>query len=376
MRLSQFIRQHTDDLLAEWQAFAATQTPAASSMSASQLRDHAREVLEAITKDLEGPQSERERIDKSHGLAPVDPVAGATAAEVHALLRGRSGFDVNQLVSEFRALRASVLRRWELANDGEIRHGEDVVRFGEAIDQALAESVRLYSAEVERSRSQLLAMIGHDLRGPLSTVHYTALSLAGLDAGDAVASAAKLLASSTARMVALLDDLEDFNRARLGLDLRVSAAPMDLGESFAVEADMLRAANPARTILLEVDGDVTGCWDQRRLQQVLSNLVINALKYAAADGPIRIRVSGGDQVQFEVENPGRFESSIGTEALFDALRRGIAADSPCRFDSLGMGLYISREIVRAHGGQIECRPRQTSTVFAVTLPRDGLPLRQ
>lgn len=370
MRLSDFIREHMDDLLAEWEAFAATRVPAATSMTASELRNHARAILEAIATDLSQPQSERERKAKSHGLAPVAPDACRTAAEVHAVLCGRSGFDINQLVSEFRALRASVLRLWEAANGGEIRDGEDVVRFGEAIDQALEESVRLYSAEVEHARSLLLAMIGHDLRGPLCTVHHTAINLASIEAGEEVAAAGKRLASSSARMTALLDDLQDFNRARLGLELRVSAAPMDLGKSFADEVEMLRAANPGRSIAFDVDGDVTGCWDERRLQQVLSNLVGNAVKHGATTGPIRIRVAGaGDHVRFEVENPGRFEASIGTEALFDPLRRGTEGDARHRFDSLGMGLYISREIARAQGGQIRCVTGDDTTVFVVTLPR-------
>ena len=376
MRLSEFIREHMDDLLSEWEAFAATRTPAASGMASKDLRNHARQILEAIATDLSQPETERQRTDKSHGLGPVEPGSSQTAAEVHALLRGRSGFDINQLVSEFRALRASVLRQWEQANDGEIRHGEDVIRFGEAIDQALEESVRLYSAEVEHARSLLLAMIGHDLRGPLCTVHHTAMNMASLDVGDDVAAAAKRLATSSARMSALLDDLQDFNRARLGLTLRVSAAAMDLGKSFADEVEMLRAAHPGRPIEFAVDGDVTGCWDERRLQQVLSNLVVNAVKHGAAEGSIRIRVSGcGDHVQFEVENPGGLDSSIGTEALFDPLRRGTEGGTRPRFDSLGMGLYISREIARAQGGQIECQTREGSTVFAVTLPRVAGSLR-
>jgi hypothetical protein len=94
----------------EWEAFAATLLPGAAGMTPLALRDHAQPILEAVAKDLRTPQSREAQSEKSKGRARTLPGASATAAQTHAVLRARSGFDINQLVAEYRALRASVLR--------------------------------------------------------------------------------------------------------------------------------------------------------------------------------------------------------------------------------------------------------------------------
>ena len=136
-----------------------------------------------------------------------------------AVLRSaaKSGFDIKQMVSEYRALRASVLR---LAFDAWApveAPVDDLIRFNEAIDQALAESVSFFSAHVERSRNLLLGMLGHDMRSPLQAIRMTASFLEALNAGSQVTDAAARLIRSGARMQSLLDGLVDFNRTQLGL---------------------------------------------------------------------------------------------------------------------------------------------------------------
>src|SRR3982751_1533826 len=112
MRLAAFILRDTDKIVAEWEAFAAVQLPAAARMGALALRDHVQQILEAIVKDLSSPQSRDEQTTKSLGRAAVLAGATETAAQTHAILRARSGFDINQLAAEYRALRASVLHLW------------------------------------------------------------------------------------------------------------------------------------------------------------------------------------------------------------------------------------------------------------------------
>ena len=147
------------------------------------LRNEAKEILEAVATDLSTAQTRQAQIDKSLGRAPKVMGAPATAAQTHAILRARSGFDINQLASEYRALRASVLHLWtEACQLGEINL-EDVIRFNEAIDQALAESVQFFSEQVERARNLLLGMLGHDMRNPLNTILMTASHLAALTPG-------------------------------------------------------------------------------------------------------------------------------------------------------------------------------------------------
>ena len=367
MRLADFLRAHMESILAEWEAFAATLAPAATSMTRLELRDHAEAILQAISNDISTAQSRRDQHEKSVGRAPLIVGAPQTAAETHAVLRGRSGFDINQLVAEYRALRASVLRLWDEANEGDIRDLDDVIRFNEAIDQALTESVTFYSAEVERARRLLLGMVGHDMRSPLNTIQLAGATLSRLNAGEQVSNLSHHVTEGVSRMRALLDDLVDFNRSRLGLGISIVPAPMDLAQAFAEEVELLRFSNPANAIGLEVEGDVTGTWDERRLQQVLCNLVRNAVKHGTRNGPIRVRITGGvDRVNFEVLNEGALKPGLATESLFEPLCRG--SDDPCG-ESLGLGLYIAREIALAHGGQITVHTQPAATVFVVSIPR-------
>lgn len=374
VRLADFIVRDMDRIVAEWDAFAATQLPAAADMTSSALRDHAREILEAIAADLTTTQTLAQQDAKSKGLAPIIPGAPETAAQTHALLRAQSGFNINQLAAEYRALRASVLRLWMDACPPDELHLDDVIRFNEAIDQALIESINFFTQRVDQARDLLLGMLGHDMRSPLQTIHMTATYLAALNAGAAISDAAERLIHSGSRMKALLDDLVDFNRTRLGLGIKIVPEPIDLASLFTDELQQLRAAHPEHRIELHVTGDVQGLWDGPRLEQVLGNLVENAVKYGAPDTPIRVHVRGEDnEVRFEVRNSGAPIGRAKLEQLFDPLKRGLdQEDVPTardHGDSLGLGLYIVREIALAHRGKIEARSDEKETAFVVSLPR-------
>src|SRR5580765_7896136 len=119
MRLPEFILQNIEAILVEWESFASDQLPAAANMGSLALRDHAEAILRAIAKDLVTYQSREAQTAKS--LGKKQPFVGApeTAAETHAVLRARSGFDINQLAAEYRALRASVLRLWMDASESD-----------------------------------------------------------------------------------------------------------------------------------------------------------------------------------------------------------------------------------------------------------------
>src|SRR6476659_1418369 len=165
---------------------------------------------QAVVVDLSTSQTQEAQAEKSMGRAPKLFDAPETAAQTHALLRAQSGFDINQLAAEYRALRASVLRLWTNACEPETPHLEDMIRFNEAIDQALAESIGFYSAQVDQARNLFLGMLGHDMRSPLQAIQLTATYLAALNAGAQVSEAASRLINGGARIKALLDDLFDF----------------------------------------------------------------------------------------------------------------------------------------------------------------------
>lgn len=371
MRLAAFILRNIEPILIEWEAFAATLLPAAQHMDALALRDHAQQILLAVAKDLSTPQTRDEQSEKSKGRAPREPGAPETAAQVHAVLRARGGFNIRQLAAEYRALRASVLRLWMDECGPAAPHVDDMVRFNEAIDQALAESVSQFSDQVEQARNLLLGMLGHDMRSPLQTIQMTASYLAALNAGHEVSEAAARLIRSGARMQSLLNDLCDFNRTKLGLGINVAPHDVDLAEIFADEVDQLRASHPGRQIELMMEGDTRGVWDGQRLQQLLGNLVLNAVKYGAHDKPVRIVLTGTETyVRLEVRNSGPAIDSMTLATMFDPLQRGPGhSEENGGTSGLGLGLYIASEIAKAHHGEIDARSNQTETTFAVSLPR-------
>ena len=175
MRLADFNSHDMERILVEWEAFAATVFPAAASMTPGDLRDDANRILggrgERFVNPPDKASSGREvprESPETHG-SPGD--SGTNARRTPP----RSGFDINQLAAEDRALRASVLRRWTDACQPDELDLEDVIRFNEAIDQALAESIGVLSAQVDRARNLPFGMLDHDMRNPLNAIQMTAL---------------------------------------------------------------------------------------------------------------------------------------------------------------------------------------------------------
>ncbi|KAB0631018.1 sensor histidine kinase [Burkholderia latens] len=373
MRLADFIVRDMEPILVQWEAFAATLLPAARSMDSLALRDHARQILEAIAKDIASPQTREAQREKSLGRAPEPVNATETAAQTHAVLRARRGFNINQLAAEYRALRASVLSLWLDACRPSPPHLDDMIRFNEAIDQALAESVSFFTEQVEQARNLLLGMLGHDMRTPLQTIQLTASYLAALNAGEEITEAAGRLIRSGGRMQALLDDLCDFNRTQLGLGIPVDPREIDLEDVVANVVDELQAAHPGREINVDISGDLRGNWDDRRMQQLLSNLLGNALKYGTPDAPVRVSAtSSATEVLIEVGNRGPALDPLTLERIFDPLQRGADQRQRTGADAgLGLGLYIASEIAKGHHGRIDARSDQAETVFAVRLPKRG-----
>jgi signal transduction histidine kinase len=246
---------------------------------------------------------------------------------------------------------------------------DDVVRFNEAIDQGIAESVSFFSAQVDQARNLFFGMLGHDMRSPLNAILMTAKYLAALSAGADVSEAAARLVRSGASMRTLLDDLIDFNRTKFGLGINVTITDLDLAALVADELEQLCGAYPSRQIELEMIGDTKGMWDGRRLQQLLRNLVVNAIVHGAADTPIHVVLTGNEaDVIIEVRNGGPTIDKESLDQIFDPLRRGLARGKTDDAEA-GLGLYIVREIAQAHRGEVNVRSNHGETVFAVRLPR-------
>jgi signal transduction histidine kinase len=320
--------------------------------------------LATILDSREGNEAERKDVGTS-GAESSEPCA--TAADEHAMQMARSGFNIKQLAADYRALRASVVDRWVDCDSPGERLLEDIVRFNEVLDECSAEAIARFHSEIERSRNLMLGMLGHDMRSPLATIRLTAMHLAKLNAGDMVSKDAESLIRGGARLQALVDDLVDFNRSNLGLGLTIVPDDVSLASICAAELEQIRTAHPDCSIDLSVHGDSKGHWDANRLRQVVCNLVENAILHGTHGGHVRVALFGTDKdVNIEVANSGNAIQADTMPGVFEPLKRGLHATSD---DSLGLGLYIVREIAKAHGGDAAVRSDARETVFTVRLPR-------
>ncbi|RBH53367.1 MULTISPECIES: HAMP domain-containing sensor histidine kinase [Pseudomonas] len=375
MHLSTFIVQQVDSIVDEWEQFAKTLTPAADTMGRVALRDHAKSILLAAARDMETSQSTSQQTAKSKGDSLDSSPGLDIAAASHGELRHTAGFDLMQMTSEFRHLRACVIRRWvNSLVSPELTHFQEMIRFNEAIDEALTESTAAYAEQVNRSRDIFLAILGHDLRAPLQAVTMSTEMLVRktrLDADGLVYVAN--IKSGTRHMSSMISDLLEFVRSRLGSSLPIDPAPMDLSSAAKAAINEAWAGQPDCLPLLKVEGDVHGVWDRGRIEQLLQNLIGNALQHGANHRPLTLSLDGGtDRVRLTMHN---FGTPIPQEALatiFDPLVRGADEEigQPGTATSLGLGLYIAKEVVTAHQGTIEVSSSaEDGTRFTVVLPR-------
>ena len=192
MGLAEFIRSNEEAIIAEWQAFAQTYLPSAKHMDRAALRDHIIGLLHFVADDLETPETERERGEKAKGQGTKGGAQRDGAAETHADLRFTAGFDTIEMISEFRALRASVLKLWrgEWAKVDDVL--PDLMRFNEAIDQIMTESLARFVENFNSSGSQILESLVSDIRKPLLAMHESSKRL--LENGNLTKQDAQLVA--------------------------------------------------------------------------------------------------------------------------------------------------------------------------------------
>jgi len=376
MRLAQFITEHLEEILVEWEAFASSLLSPGQVMTSLALRDHATQVLLAIAEDIESNQTDLEQLYKSKGFAQIAE-ATRTAAMTHGALRHLAGFDLRQLAAEFRALRASVLRLWlrQGAQDEKTAFYQ-MTRFNEAIDQALAESIANYSDEVARSRDTFLAILGHDLRSPLSAIANSGLYLSapGLLPAGAPLEAARRVNRGAARMSGMIRDLLEYTRTRLGRMIPISPEAGSMGDICRIAFDEIRAVHPERTFKLEMSGDLNGRFDPERLQQVLLNLLNNAVRHGERTQPITLSAQGdSEKVTVRVQNHGRPIPADQLQVIFNPLVQipsALVDEDSEPSTSLGLGLYIAKQIVTMHGGTINAESStRDGTIFSARLPR-------
>ena len=220
-------------------------------------------------------------------------------------------------------------------------------------------------------REQFIGILAHDLRSPLQSISMTTRLLLKNAEGSNLRPLARISASAE-RMSRMIGDVLDFTRTRLGGGLPLHPVQVDLAALCRQLLEELEVTAPDRAIRLDLRGDVSGRWDSDRLHQLLGNLLGNALRYGPPESEIRLTVAGTPEaVRIEVHNRGEPISAELLPEIFEPFQR---ATSETRSGGLGLGLYIVREIVRAHGGTASVQSTAAAgTCFTVLLPRAGPP---
>lgn len=376
LRLADFIAENSNAIIEEWERFARTLTPVESDKTPLALRDHIKQILAFIVGDMKSAQTGAEQIQKSHGEKEKDPTP--SAAETHAALRLAGGFNIDQMVSEYRSLRASVIKLWSVPNK-EMQKLDiiDLTRFNESIDQELAESVSHYTQKVVYSKDLFVGILSHELRNPLNVISMSAQLIMniGTKAGTVNERQSMLAAQiyeSTTRIAKIVDELLDLTRARFGSGFAIIRTPMDMVFVGRQLVDEMRANHPSRKVVFSCTGALKGEWDKARISQVFSNLIGNAIQYSFVDSVINVTIEGTtDEIILTVQNDGVPIPPEKIATLFESLTRAVTdAGHHPEAVNLGLGLYITKEIVTAHGGTIAVSStEEAGTIFTVRLPR-------
>lgn len=346
-------------------------------MPAAELQDHARQMLQSIAGEMETIESAEQKKEKSIG--EVSKISGGeSAAATHGSLRQISGFTMPQVTAEFRAMRASVLRLWmDKAARTSKANTEEILRFNEAIDQALQESAIRFSEQSDRTRDTFLAILGHDLRSPLATMTMAGAFLVRptIDQANTIQIGARI-SRSAATMTTMVNDLLEYARTQLGGTIPIRPALADIVEICQSAVDDASAAHPDCEFLLEVAGERIGDYDAARLAQVFSNLLNNAAQYKGEKHAVTISAFGDvDATIVQVKNYGPEIPRASLAAIFDPLVQlsAMADQKGPASTSMGLGLFIAREITTCHGGTITVESSvEAGTIFTVKLPRAAL----
>lgn len=367
--LADFIEENAETIVGRAIEFAKS-LGVSPALDETELRDHLPEIIAAIAADLRSRQTLGEAIAKSEGRAVTPPGQERSAAGTHALHRAHSGYSISNLVSEYRALRASVLHLWSESPENHAVPAIDVARFNEAVDEAVAESVLYYADEVERWRNIFLGVLGHDLRNPLNAILLTSEYIAARAVDGPIAVAANRAIRSGEHMRELLDRLLIYNRAQLGGEFHIEREDADLAAACRDEIEQLRVSMPKANISFHGPESLHAVCDASRIREALANLVANADKYGKRGGEIRVEVrDAGAALELAVTNSGEDIAPDLLDRIFDPLSRVGESSGEQERISMGLGLFVVKQVARAHGGDVLVASSNGTTSFTLILPR-------
>ena len=272
---------------------------------------------------------------------------------------------------EFRLRRSDGQYRWHLGRANAERASDGTITSWVGTNTDVHDAKMVLHELTMRSQyeQRVIGIVGHDLRNPLNAISLATTLLAQRAPDPAAEKLVARIARAADRATRLVGDLLDFAKARLGTTIPVNPRPTNLHEIVETVVDEFDATAPGRVICVAHSGEESGVWDADRLSQVLSNLIGNALQHGAKDTPVYVEATMTDhEAVLTVVNEGAGIPEHELPHLFEPYRRSSTAVSAR--GSLGLGLYIAREVIAAHGGTIEVDSSPGKvTCFTVRLPR-------
>jgi len=252
------------------------------------------------------------------------------------------------------------------------RYEQELLRSRKGLEALVAETNQLHATAKDRAlyAEQMIGIVSHDLRNPLSTIAMASELLASTPPAEQEKYLERIT-RSVDRANRLIMDLLDFTQARVGSGLSVKIAAIDLHATLASIVEDLRHTFPDRTLRHTARGDGACVADANRLAQLVGNLVANAVAYGTRTTPIEVAsIIAPEAFSVSVTNDGGPIPADRIATLFQPMTRGTSEPSKSR--SVGLGLFIVQEIARAHGGHAEVRSSaEAGTTFTVTFPRSS-----
>lgn len=351
----------------QFAAFASGHWPTRGPVSSQVLEDGVQHLISTFAAYTETADSAAEPSSDAPGAPREKGSTLIRAGELHAAQRLRHGYDIDDVIAEYRALRRSLL---SIVLDTASPNQEllrDVVRLNDAVDQALAASSAWHSARLARSREVITASLGNDLHGPLGAMRASARYLLGRDDLDSACfDAAGRVLDGCSVIQPIIDDLLDFSRAGLAAALPMHTRQVVLSKLYESAVEDLKTAHPDADIRFTCADEVIGKWDEVRMVQMIGELVANAMTDNRRGDTVSIALAPDDagNAVLTVQN---FEQAFDAESLpfmFDPV--GKAQDAG---DGPGRGLFIANEIAVAQRGSIAVDSSVAGgTTYVVTLP--------
>jgi signal transduction histidine kinase len=365
--VSSLLRNRAPSITLQFAAFAGSHWPTGGPISPQVLEDGVQHLISAFAAFTETLESTVESALDSAGAQQQRMSALVRAGELHAAQRLQHGYNIDDVIAEYRALRRSLLSIVLSAASPNHELMIDIVRLNDAIDQALAASSAWHSARISHARETITATLSNDLHAPLGAVRASAqYLLARSDLDSNCFDAAGRVLDGCSVIQPIIDDLLDFSRAGLAAVMPMHTRQVVLSEVCAKVVEDLRATHPDTTIEYSCPDQITGKWDELRLVQMIGELVANAVTHNLNDETVSV-VLVPDNAGNAVLTVQNFKQTLDAESLpfiFDPVSKAPAAENAPR-----RGLFIANEIAVAQQGRIAVDSSEAhGTTFVVTLP--------